>query len=79
MAIDDTDEAFLAIKQMRELVANYLASGGKITHCKAYQTTPQSVLYEPPPRKGPGRPKKIVVDIAPPTKRKAGRPKTVIS
>ena len=73
----DTDEAFVAIKQMQKLATEFTQSGGKIKHLPAYATTAQqTVVVEPLPRKR-GRPPKIVVDIAPPPPRKMGRPKTV--
>ena len=77
MSVEDTDEAFLAIKQMRKLVDEFIQAGGKITHLPAYKCSPPNNLVVEPTKRGRGRPPKIVE--TPLLKRTPGRPKVVKS
>jgi hypothetical protein len=75
-SMNDTDDQIIELQNMKKLAAEFIQSGGKIIKLPAYATTiQQTVIDEPPPRRGPGRPPKMVADIAPPPPRKAGRPK----
>jgi hypothetical protein len=73
MSIEETEEAFLIIKHMRQLAADYIKAGNPIIKLPAYKTSPV-VIHVPIPRKGPGRPKQIKAVVPSPPKR-MGRPK----
>ena len=76
---DDTDR-IIELRNMKTLYQSYLASGGKITYCEKFATTPTSIIdvVEVAPKRGPGRPPKTVVDETPSPPKRIGRPKKLL-